>query len=261
MKIGLIELLILGLIAGLGNVIGGLILLPSEIYKRLKSALAYLLALGAGFMIAVIFIEVLPRIIKIRQEQSDHELFLPMILLLTGYLSTHILEHTIAPHFHLGEEISGENLISLTTAYTAISGLAVHTFFDGVSIAAASMLDYKTGFLVFLAIFLHKIPEGFTTTSMFLAAGKNYSYALKVTFFIGLTTLFGVLLFFGLGKSIDFSVYVLPFASGITLYVAASDLIPEINHHGGKRPSVSLAVLGGVLFFFVFHSILHLIFE
>ncbi|MCS6873452.1 MAG: ZIP family metal transporter [Pyrinomonadaceae bacterium] len=262
MKANLMDLLALGFLAGIGNILGGLILFPSELYKKLKSLLGYLLAFGAGFMIAVIFAEILPKIIRIRYEQGDREFFLPMILLLSGYLLTHLLEHTIAPHFHLGEEISEKGLISVTTAYTAVAGIAVHTFFDGVSIAAAYMLDYKTGVIVFLAIFLHKIPEGFTVASMFLASGKSYKHALKVTFFIGFTTFLGTLIFLALGKYSSLSsVYILPFASGITLYVAASDLIPEINHHGGRRPIVSLSVLGGVVLFFGFHLTYHLIFE
>jgi zinc transporter ZupT len=51
--------------------------------------------------------------------------------------------------------------------------------------------------------------------------------------------------------------YALPFAGGVTLYVAASDLIPEVNHHGGHRPGVSLAIIGGVILFLGAHFILH----
>jgi zinc transporter ZupT len=50
-------------------------------------------------------------------------------------------------------------------------------------------------------------------------------------------------------------------ASGVMLYVAASDLIPEVNHHGGKRPIVSFFVFGGVALFFLLHYLLHLLLE
>lgn len=261
MNISLTELVLLGIFAGLGNVLGGLILFPSEIYRHFKSFLSYLLALSAGFMMAVVFAEILPRIINFQREQNQEDFAVPMILLLSGYLLTHFLEHTIAPHFHLGEEMTGDNLISPATAYTAIGGLTVHTFFDGVSIAAASMLNYKAGLMVFIAVLLHKIPEGFTIASMVLAAGKTYRHVLTATSFIGLTTFLGVLLFSLFGEKLGLSImYVLPIACGITLYVAASDLIPEVNHHGGKRPIVSLSVFAGIALFFIFHFLLHSMF-
>ncbi len=181
-----------------------------------------------------------------------------MLLLLAGYLLTQFFEHTIAPHFHLGEEINSENIISTSSAYTGVGGLLIHTFFDGVSIAAASQIDMKIGLLVFIAVFLHKFPEGFTVGSMILAAGKGFREVLIATIIIGLTTLLGVLLFYFVGSRLGFSVaYALPLASGVTLYVAASDLIPEVNHHGGKRPLVSISVFAGVAIFFAIHFVVN----
>jgi len=64
--------------------------------------------------------------------------------------------------------------------------------------------------------------------------------------------------FYFIGSNLGFTVaYALPLASGVTLYVAASDLIPEVNHHGGKRPLVSLSVFAGVAFFFAVHFAVH----
>lgn len=263
MKVGLTELLLLGGLAGLGNVLGGLVLLPSEIYRKFRDSLGYILALSAGFMMAVIFAEILPKIIRMNETRGEEALLTSMILFLFGYLLTHFLEHTLAPHFHLGEEIhGGKNLISTRTVYAAIGGLTVHTFFDGVSITAASMLDYKTGLMVFIAVFLHKIPEGFTVASMVLAAGKGYRQVLSATTFVGFTTLLGVLLFYFFGEKLGLSlIYILPIACGITLYVAASDLIPEVNHHGGKRPLLSLSVFAGVALFFLLHIMFHATFK
>ncbi len=262
MNSGLVQLLVFSLIAASANVLGGLILFPVGIHKTYKKLLKYILALGAGFMLAVSFIDVLPEVIEIwlkkENSQSAESLIVPMILLLVGYLLTQFFEHTIAPHFHLGEEMHSDHLISTSTAYTAIGGLLIHTFFDGVSIAAAAQVDYKVGILVFIAVFLHKFPEGFTIASMILAAGKGRREVVIATSLVGLTTVFGVLLFYFIGARVGFSVaYALPVACGVTIYVAASDLIPEVNHHGGKRPLVSLSVFAGVALFFVFHYILH----
>ncbi len=257
-----VQLLIFGLLTASANVLGGLILFPAGIHKKLKTVLRYILALGAGFMLSVVFIEVLPEVVELWQKKensfSAETLVFPMILLLAGYLLTQFFEHTIAPHIHLGEEMHSDHLISTRSAYTAVGGLLIHTFFDGVSIAAAAQVDFKVGFLVFLAILLHKFPEGFTIASMILAAGKGRKQALIGTALVGATTLLGVLLFYFVGSYIGFTVaYALPLASGVTLYVAASDLIPEVNHHGGKSPLVSLSVFAGVALFFILHFALH----
>lgn len=247
-----LQLLGFGLLAALANVLGGLILFPSKLHSDYKRGLKYLLALGAGFMLAVTFFEVLPKTIEIWQAQGNNNLYVPMLLLLSGYMITQFFEHTIAPHFHLGEEMHSEHLISARSAYTGIGGLMIHTFFDGISIAAASQIDVKVGFLVFIAVFLHKFPEGFTIGSMVVAAGKGLREVIIATSMIGGTTLVGVLLFYLAGSFTGFSVaYALPLASGVTLYVAASDLIPEVNHHGGKKPLVPVSVFAGVAVFFL----------
>ncbi|MEO7658381.1 MAG: ZIP family metal transporter [Pyrinomonadaceae bacterium] len=260
-----IQLLIFGLLAALANILGGLILFPSRLHVHYKRFLKYLLALGAGFMLAVTFFEILPKTVSLWQNNdagSGEGLFMPMFLLLAGYLLTQFFEHTIAPHFHLGEEMHSDELISTKSAYTAIGGLLIHTFFDGVSIAAASQIDAKVGMLVFIAVFLHKFPEGFTIGSMVMAAGKSFREVMFATSLIGFTTLLGVFGFYLIGSNLGFTVaYALPLAGGVTLYVAASDLIPEVNHHGGKSPFVSLSVFAGVALFFATQSILHAVIE
>lgn len=256
-----LKLLVFGLIAALANVLGGLILLPSRIRRDYRQLLRYLLALGAGFMLAVTFLEIVPKTILLWQKQypeSSENLYVPMLLLLGGYLLTQFFEHTIAPHFHLGEEVHSEEVISARSAYTGVGGLLIHTFFDGVSIAAASQLDVRIGLLVFVAVFLHKFPEGFTIGSMMIAAGKGRREVLIATLLIGATTMFGIIVFYFVGGGLGFSVaYALPLASGVTLYVAASDLIPEVNHHGGTKPLVSLSVFAGVALFFGIHFAVH----
>jgi len=255
-----LQLLLFGLLAAVANLLGGLILFPSRTHDGYRRNLKYLLALGAGFMLAVTFVEILPKSFTLWSSggaNSADDYFTPMVLLLAGYLLTQFFEHTIAPHFHLGEELHSEHLIPKRAAYTAVGGLVIHTFFDGIAIAAASMIDVKSGLLVFLAVFLHKFPEGFTVGSMMLAAGKGLREVVITTSLIGSTTFAGVVLYYLVGPALGFTLgYALPLASGVTLYVAASDLIPEVNHHGGQRPLVSISVLAGVALFFLFQLLI-----
>jgi zinc transporter ZupT len=261
MEIMPLQLIVFGVLAALANVLGGLILIPGRFHDKYKKSLKYLLALGAGFMLAVTFFEVIPKTILIWQRLeggAGNDLSMPMLLLLAGYLLTQFFEHTIAPHFHLGEEMHSESALSTSSAYTGVGGLLIHTFFDGVSIAAASYVDVRIGFLVFIAVFMHKFPEGFTIASMLVAAGKGTKEIIIATSVIGAATLLGVLVFALVGSRIESSIaYALPIASGVTLYVAASDLIPEVNHHGGKRPLVSISVFAGVALFFAIHLLVH----
>lgn len=266
-----LQLMIFGLLAASANVLGGLVLFPAKLHHNFKHLLRYLLALGAGFMLAVTIFEILPESIVLWQRSTPltaENLYVPMCLLMAGYLLTQLVEHTIAPHFHLGEEMHCDaddhdhELISPKSAYTAVGGLVIHTFFDGVSIAAASQVDSRMGLLVFIAIFLHKFPEGFTIGSMVMAAGKGRRQVMIATSLMGLTTFLGVLIFFLIGNSLGFTVaYALPLAGGVTLYVAASDLIPEVNHHGGKSVLVSVSVFAGVALFFATQFLLHQVLE
>jgi len=255
------ELLLFGVIAGLANVLGGLILYPSARNTEFSWTLKYLLAIGAGFMLAVTFFEIVPRTVILWQTtypESSESLYAPMFLILVGYLLTQFFEHTIAPHFHLGEELHGEHMISTSTAYSAVGGLLIHTFFDGISIAAASQIDVRVGLLVFIAVFLHKFPEGFAIGSTIMAAGKGFKQVMIATSLVGAMTLLGVIFFYVIGSRIGLSVnYALPLACGVTLYVAASDLIPEVNHHGGRKPLVSLSIFVGAASFFAIHFLVH----
>src|SRR4029450_8693639 len=114
-------------------------------------------------------------------------------------------------------EVQSENALTATSAYTGVGGLLIHTFFDGVSIAAASQIDLRVGFLVFIAVFLHKFPEGFTVGSLVMAAGKVLRGVIAATSLIGLTTLFGVMFFYLVGSSLGFTVaYALPISAGVT---------------------------------------------
>jgi zinc transporter ZupT len=258
------NLLIFGFLAALANILGGVILFSVSSHDRYRVLLKYLLALGAGFMLAVTFLEILPKTIELWQRDTGAAagLTVPMALMLGGYLLTQFFEHTIAPHIHLGEEVTTPETLKRSSAYAAIGGLVIHTFFDGVSIAAASAIDWQVGLLVFLAVFLHKFPEGFTIGSMILAAGRGRREVLVATSLIGLVTIIGILVFYLIGSRIGFTVaYALPIAGGVTLYVAASDLIPEVNHHGGKSPFVSLSVFAGVALFSGTQALLHHIME
>jgi zinc transporter ZupT len=259
---GVAGLLLFGLLAAGANVVGGLLLVKSGAHLWGERFLKYLVALGAGFMLAAIFIEILPETINIWTDRLEGEpaarsVVGAMTLLLAGYLLIQLFEHTLAPHFHFGAETHPESFMRPSAAYTAVGGLWIHTFFDGVSIASAFLVNFKVGLLVFIAILLHKMPEGFTVASIMLASGRSTNKALVATAAIGAATLAGVVGVALLNARMSNAVgYALPFSAGVTLYVAASDLIPEVNHKEERNPTVSIVVFVGVALFYLLHRLI-----
>src|SRR5690242_4701358 len=254
------SILLFGFLAAAANVLGGLVLIKSGAHRLGERFLKYLVALGAGFMLAAIFIEILPTTIDIwtkHSPESPEAVVEAMTLLLVGYLSIQFFEHTLAPHFHFGAETHPESFMRPSAAYTAVGGLWIHTFFDGVSIASAFLVNFKVGVLVFIAILLHKMPEGFTVASIMLATGHSTQKALIATAAIGAATLAGVIGVALLDARMSNAVgYALPFSAGVTLYVAASDLIPEVNHKEERNPRVSIVVFAGVALFYLLHRLI-----
>src|SRR5215475_4488163 len=210
--------------AACANVIGGFIVSSSKWGHR---SLRYFIALGSGFMLGTVFLEMFPESISLTQTA-------PMLVLL-GYAIVHMFEHTFASHLHFGEETHHDEVVNPVVGISALVGMLVHTFFDGVAIGAGFAISPAVGLLIFLAVLLHKIPDGFTISSIIISSGHSNRHALAAATALGLSTLLGVIVVhLGLGV-VD---YALPISTGSTLYVAATDLMPEVNREKGVKMAV-----------------------
>ena len=145
-------------------------------------------ALGAGFMLAAVILKMIPESGRFTDWTS--------LLVLGGYLLVHLFEHTVVPHFHFGEETHPERM-STAVGASALLGLAVHSFFDGLSIGSGFVVDRALGLLLFVAIVLHKAPEGFAIASVVLAARGSRRQALAAAGMVGAASLVGGLAIFG----------------------------------------------------------------
>ena len=215
------------LIAALGNVVGAL-----AVTRRAARELAlieHFVAFGAGFMLSVAVVEVLPEAFTRSGSAAP-------ALVLAGYLAVHFTQHTLTPHFHFGEETHAVNRIAGTSA---LVGLLLHTFFDGVAIASAFLVRPALGVMVFVAIFLHKLPEGVTVSSLMMAGGRSGGQAIGAAAMLGVATLAGVVF----TDQISFLVHHgLALSAGVTIYVAASNLVPEFQGKPGwKLPGAFFA--------------------
>ena len=217
---------LLGLTAAAANVFGGAIIVQRQWERRY---LRYFVALGAGFMLATATVEMIPQSIALRGRSAAW-------LVLLGYLIIHFFEHTVTPHFHFGEETHRDEFVHSHTSYSVLLGLVIHTFFDGIAIASGFLVSSWLGWLIFFAVFLHKIPEGFTVSSVMLASGRSRGIAWGASVILGCSTLAGVLMMALFRHHVSSG---LPLAAGVTIYVAASDLVPEVN----REPALKMTLL------------------
>ena len=231
--------LLYALIAAFGNVLGALAV-TRRAALELK-VIEHLLAFGAGFMLSVATIELLP-------EAFARSGRIAPLLVLSGYLAVHLTQHTVTPHFHFGEETHSITPIAGTSA---LVGLLLHTFFDGVAIASAFLVRPELGVMVFIAILLHKFPEGVTISSIMVAGGGTRTRAIAAATLLGVATLVGVVL----TDHVSFLVqHGLALSAGVTIYVAASNLVPELQ---GKRGwTVPAAFFAGAVIFFLTKTLL-----
>ena len=231
--------LLYALVAAAGNVLGA-VAVTRKAVRELR-VIEVLVAFGAGFMLAVAIVELLPAAL------SRSGAIAPA-LVLVGYLAVHLTQHTVTPHFHFGEETHPVSSIAGTSA---LVGLLLHTFFDGVAIASAFLVRAELGFMVFIAIFLHKLPEGVTISSLMLAGGRTGGRAVGAAALLGVATLIGVVLTDELGFLVQHG---LALSAGVTIYVAASNLVPEFQ--GKKGWQLPAAFFAGALVFFLTKTLL-----
>ena len=232
---------VLGLVAAAGNLLGGYFVVRKEWPRQY---LQYFLALGAGYMLAVVFVEILPESVRLAGQAA-------FLYVLIGFFLIHLFEHTIAPHFHFGEETHHEEFERRHARSAVLLGLGIHAFFDGVAIAAGFLISTWLGAVIFVAVFLHKLPEGFTVASMVLASGQSRGNAIRAAATLGGSTLLGVALTSIFEGQLQ---YALPLAGGVTLYVAGTDLLPEINREPNWR--MALLVFLGVAILLILRSFL-----
>jgi ZIP family zinc transporter/zinc and cadmium transporter len=223
-----------GLAAAGANVLGA-VAVTSRRARWSVRALDAMTALAAGFMMAVATVEILPEAIQRGGRDAA-------IVVLLGYMLVHLTQHALTRHFHFGEET---HHVTSAVSTSALIGLMLHTVVDGVAIASGFGVSRAVGMLVFVAVLLHKFPEGLAISSLFLAAGSSRRRALLAAGALGVATVVGVALTDGvpgLGR------YGLPLSAGVTLYVAASNLVPEFQAKRDWRLPLSF-FLGCALFF------------
>jgi zinc transporter ZupT len=227
-------------LAALGDIAGGLLVIWRT--GRDRRALAALTGFGAGFMLAVVILGMLPHAIETAGG---------LVAVLIGYLIVHLTQHTLTPHFHFGEETHADAMVSRGIGVWALVGLLPHSFFDGVAISSGFLESTQLGVLIFTGILLHKVPTGVSLGSIMLASGNSRRGAINAVLAIAAATVLGAIITPLISPVAE---YGLALAAGVTLYVAASNLIPESQHERGF--AVHGGLVAGVAAYFVLQLVL-----
>ena len=235
----LVNILVATLAVSLLSVIGVLTLVVSR--ARLNRALLFLIALAAGGLMGGAFLHLIPESLELIETttRASHDAFERVFLfLIVGFCLFLFLEQGMHWHHHHGRTHGEHSCTKKPLSYLILFGDGVHNLIDGLVIAASFLVDPLTGWITTVAVALHEIPQELGDFGVLVYGGFTRARALLFNFFSGLTAVVGGLLgYFFASSSEGALAYLLPVAAGGFLYLAASDLIPEIKHehHKGKN--------------------------
>ncbi|MEI6326845.1 MAG: ZIP family metal transporter [Candidatus Roizmanbacteria bacterium] len=208
--------------------------------KRIEKYLSLLVAFSAGTMLGDAFIHMIGESLKGIQYESTTALYI-----LAGFIFSFVVERFVHwHHCHTGREhhhrLATMNLV----------GDSVHNLLDGFAIAASFAVGTPVGIATTFAILLHEIPQEMGDFAVLLYSGFSKKKAIIYNLLTALTAVVGVgigLLAISVFESIDRQL--LLFAAGNFIYIAATDIMPELNRHEGIKRGIAhlIAILGGVV--------------
>ena len=226
----LLTIIIFSILGGVVSLVGGALLLTRSrfVYKFSH----YLSSFAAGSLLGAAFFDLLPEAIHEADAVGwDHSVV--FLLVLSGIIFFFLLErflHWFHHHDFEEHEIKNRPIVPLV-----IIGDTVHNFVDGIAIAATFMVSVPAGIITTLAVGAHEIPQEIGDFGVLLKNGLSRFKVLYINFFSALAAVLGATIAFFLGGSVTGLVVVfLSISAGFFLYIALSDLIPEIHHENRK---------------------------
>lgn len=194
----------------------------------LDHILLVLVALAAGAMLGGAFFHLLPRSIA----AAEGDLIPVFVVLVIGFSTFYILEGFIDWHHHHASERHHHEPVS----YLVLAADTIHNFIDGLVIAGAFLLSVELGLVTAAAIALHEIPQEIGDYGVLVYGGFDRLHALVLNYITQATVILGGIAgYFFSGFVQGVPAFLLPFAAGTFIYIASSDLIPEIKHEDDVR--------------------------
>ncbi len=198
----------------------------------LKKIMLYLVSFSTGALLGNVFLHLLPEMVHMTGEEG-------FLLVLVGLLLSFIIEKFI--HWRHCHSLECDGHVH-PVGPLVIIGDAAHNIIDGILIATAYLVSIPLGVATTTAVFLHEVPQEFGDFAVLIHSGMSKSKALLFNFFSALTAFIGAALVIVLTDAVEGIEHILvPLAAGNFLYIAGSDLIPEL--HKESRASKALLQL------------------
>lgn len=208
----------------------GLVTLPFNL-KKLNNFLLYFVSFAVGALLGDVFIHLLPEAVEIGGFQLNISLFI-----LLGIISSFILEKILHwRHYHAEKTHKHPQPF----AFMNLAGDTIHNLIDGLIIGGSYLVNIPVGIASTIAVILHEIPQEIGDFGVLLHGGFSKNQALLLNFLTALMAIFGASLSLILGTySQDFTIFLVPFAAGNFIYIAGSDLIPELHKEVNLKKSL-----------------------
>lgn len=215
--------------------------------KFLSRALLFIVAFSAGTLLATAFLDLIPEVFESLENVN---------YVIIGILFFFIIESLI--HWHHSHEKECGTCVK-PVAYLNLIGDAFHNFVDGVIVVSSFLVSIPTGIIATIAICLHEIPQELGDFGVLIHSGLTRKKALLYNFLISLSAIFGgVLSYFFLSKFEFLIPYAISFAAGGFIYIASTDLFPELHKERNKVKIViqMIALILGITLIWILFRIL-----
>lgn len=232
--------MILAIVVGSSiSLLGGSLLFTTK--KRREQAILIAMPFGAGALLAATFFDLLPEAFELGDPRQL------LLWALVGFTAFFLLERTAGWFHHHHEHESGAKASS--QRWLIVIGDLMHNAIDGVAIGAAFLANPALGFITTVAVSAHEVPKELGTFAMLLSRGWRDRTVLLANVATAVATIVMAVLVYVLGSSQHLPVDILlAMTAGFFLYVAASDIIPDIHEQPQKTGMVqALALVTGVV--------------
>jgi len=197
----------------------------------LKKIVLWLVAFSAGSLIGGALLHMIPEAIATLNNNQ-----LVFVWVIVGFSIFFALELFIQWHHCHGLECEHEKYVK-PTAYLVLIADSLHNFIDGLAIAGAFIVDIRVGIVTAVVVATHEIPQELGDFGVLINSGWKKGRALLFNLISGLTAVLGGLVAYALAQNINVD-FLLPLAAGGFIYIASSDLIPEVKHHDKIRTNI-----------------------
>lgn len=233
----LYQIIIASLVGSIFALIGGIILLYKESFAKKISLI--LVSFAAGSLIGVALLDLLPEALELSPE--DNSIFISVIV---GILALFIFEKWLHWYHCHDREVCEIHTFSTTVLF----GDAIHNFIDGIIIALSFSISAPVGIAATIAVFFHEVPQEIGDFGVLLHAGYSRTKVFVYNMLTALTTLVGALIGYFLLPVVEtYLPVIIAFAAGSFIYIAVSDLLPELRHHAkGKGIGHVVSMLLGI---------------